>query len=136
VVRKRYGLFVLAILLLLAGAVGFYLGSHNPWIRILGLLAVTASVRLVQMSRVHDGSGLGEASGLEDLDTAKGPGRLLWIVSLASVPVLGTSCFLLYLDALHGYHETWPVWVFTGVALACIGIWTRLVTTLTDRWRT
>ena len=34
--KKRYGLFVLALLLLAAGGVGLFLGLHNPMIRSLG----------------------------------------------------------------------------------------------------
>jgi hypothetical protein len=102
VVRRRYGLFALAILLLLFGGVGIYLGSHNYPIRVLGPVAIMASVYFVRISNVHNRSGLPEASGpRENLKTAKGPGRLLWIVSLALVPLLGASFFLVYIDAVH-----------------------------------
>jgi hypothetical protein len=124
VVRKRYGLFVLAILLLLLGGAGLYFGSHNYPIRALGLIAIMASAYLARISHVHDRLGLPEASGrLKDLKTAKGPGRLLWILSLALVPLLGASAFLLHIDAANGGHKAWPVDVFAGVGLACAGVW-------------
>jgi len=124
VARKRYGLFVVAILLLLLGGVGIYVGSHNYPIRALGLIAIMASVYLARISHVHGRSDLSEVHGRgEGLNTAKGPGRLLWIVSLALVPLLGAAYFLLHLDAVNGGHEAWPADVFAGVVLACAIVW-------------
>jgi hypothetical protein len=124
VVPKRYGLFVLAILLLLLGGVGIYLGSNNYPIRVLGLVSIMASVYLVRISRVHNGSSLPEARGPgKNYKIEKGPGRLLWIVSLALVPVLGASGFLLHIDAINGGHEAWPADIFAGVVLACAIVW-------------
>lgn len=124
VVHKRYGLFVLAILLLLVGGVGIYLGSHNYPIRVLGLVAIMASVYLVRISYVHDRLGLSPASGPgKDVKTTRRPGRLLWIVSLALVPLLAASSFLLHNDAVNGGHDTWPADLFAGVVLVCAGVW-------------
>jgi hypothetical protein len=124
VTRKRYGSFVLAILLLLLGGVGIFVGSHNYPIRALGLVAIMASAYLVRISHVHDRSDLPEASGQgKDLKTAKGPGRLLWIVSLVLVPLLGAAFFLLHIDAVNGGHEAWPADVFAGIGLACAIVW-------------
>lgn len=125
--RKRYGLFVLAILLLLLGGAGIYVGSHNYPIRALGLVAIMASTYLVRISRVHDRSGLPDVSGSRiDLKIAKGPGRLLWIVSLALVPLLGAAYFLMHIDFVNGGQVAWPVDVFAGVALACAIVWSYL----------
>lgn len=118
VVRNRHGLVVLAILLLLLAGVVLYFGSHNYLIRDMVLVAIMASVYLARISRVHERSGLPEASG-----RGKGPGPLLWIVSLALVPLLAASAFLQHIDAANGGHEAWPVDVFAGVVLACAGVW-------------
>jgi FtsH-binding integral membrane protein len=124
VVRKRYGLFVLAILLLLLGGAGIYLGSHNYPIRVLGLVALMASVYLVRISNVHNGSSLPEARGPGgNFKTEKSPGRILWVVSLVLVPLLVASGFLLHIDAVNGGRETWPVDLFAGVGLACAIVW-------------
>ena len=128
VVRKRYGLFVLAILLLLLGVVGVYLGSNNYPIRVLGLTSIMTSVYLARISRVRNGSRLPESGGMgNNYKIEKGPGRLLWIVSLAFVPLLGASVFLLHIDAVNGGHEAWPADVFAGVVLACAIVWGCLV---------
>ena len=124
VVSKRYGLFVLAILLLLLGGVGIYLGSDNYLIRVLGLVSIMVSVYLVRVSRIHNGSSLPEVRGPEkNFKTEKGPGRLLWIVSVALVPLLAASGFLLHIDAANGGHEAWPADIFAGVVLACAIVW-------------
>lgn len=122
--RKRYGLFVLAILLLLLGGVGVYLGSNNYLIRLLGLVSMMASLYLVRISRVRNGSSLPEVDGPEkNFKAEKGPGRLLWTVSLALVPLLAASGFFLHTDAVNGGRETWPADMFLGVALACAIVW-------------
>jgi hypothetical protein len=128
VVRKRYGIFVLAILLLLLGAVGAYLGSNNYPIRVLGLASIMTSVYLARISRIRNGSRLLDAGGPgKNYKIEKGPGRLLWIVSLALVPLLGASGYLLRIDAANGGHEAWPADVFAGVVLACASVWGCLV---------
>lgn len=128
VVPKKYGLFVLAILLLLLGGVGIYLGSNNYPIRVLGLISIMANVYLVRISRVRNGSSLPDARGQKkNYKIEKGPGLLLWIVSLALVPLLGASGLLLHIDAVNGGHEAWPVDIFAGVALACAIVWGYLV---------
>jgi hypothetical protein len=133
--RKRYGLFVLAILLLLLGGAGIYLGSDRYPIRALGLVSVMASVYLVRMSRVRDGSRLPQqANGWRTNPKAtNGPGRLLWVASLALVPLLGAAFILLQIDAAHGGHEAWPADVFAGVALVCAIVWGFLVAKIVGR---
>ena len=126
VARKRYGLLVPALLLLLLGGVGIYLGSHNYAIRALGLVAIMGSTYLVRISRVGDRSGFPEASGRTMELTTEGPRRWLWIVSLVLVPLLGAAFFLMHIDFANGGHEAWPVYVFAGVALACAIVWSYL----------
>ena len=104
VVRKKHGLFVLAMLLLSLGGVGIYLGSHNYPIRAVGVVAVMASAYLIRIANVHDRSG-SQGTGLT---AVKAPGRLLWIISLALVPLLGAAFYLLQIDAANGGHEAWP----------------------------
>jgi hypothetical protein len=128
VARKRYVLFVLAILLLLLGGLGIYVGSHNYPLRALGVVAIMVSVYLVRISHVHDRSGLPDVSGPRtDLKIAKGPGRLLWISSLALVPLQGAAFYLLHIDAVNGGHEAWPAYVCGGVVLVCAVVWGFLV---------
>jgi hypothetical protein len=67
---------------------------------------------------------------MTNIKIAKGPGRLLWIISLALVPLLAAAFFLLHIDAVNGGHEAWPADVFGGVGLACAVVWGYLVAKL------
>ena len=124
--RKKYGLFVLAIILILLGGVGLYLGFNNYLIRVLGSVSLLVSVYLIRISRVHYESSLPKANSVE----FSGPSRLLWIASLALVPLLAASAFLLYIDAVNGGHEAWPADVFAGVALVSASVWGCLIVKL------
>jgi hypothetical protein len=120
--------FVLAILLLLLGGLGIYVGSHNYPIRALGVVAIMVSAYFIRISHIHDRSPLPEATGPRtDIKIAKGPRPLLWIISLALVPLLGAAFLLLHIDAANGGHEAWPADVFGGVGLACSVVWGYLV---------
>jgi hypothetical protein len=44
--------------------------------------------------------------------------------------LLGTSAFLLHIDAVNGGHEAWPPDIFAGVALVCAGVWGSLIVKL------
>ena len=128
VTRNRYGLFVLAILLLSLGAAGIYVGSHNYSVRALGVVAVMAGAYIVRISHPHKCLRLPKASGVRThLKTAKGASPLLWVISLALVLLLGAAFVLLHLDAVNGGHEAWPADVFAGVGLACAVVWGYLV---------
>jgi hypothetical protein len=126
--QKRYGLLVLAILLLLLGGAALYAGSHNFMTRSFGLMAVLAGVYLVRLSSVHTRSGLSTASG-RGLDFASNPrpGHLAWLIGVALLLLAGLSFFYLYRDALHGYHEALPVYAFAGVTVACAVVWSYLL---------
>jgi hypothetical protein len=122
--KKRYVLFSLAIVLPALAAVAFLLGSSYPSVRPFAGLACIASVYLVRMSNVH------RSQSLPDMPVAgvgfteeKRQTRLLWIISLALVPLLGVVLFLMYVDAANGGHETWPAYVLFGVALVCAAVW-------------
>ena len=127
--QKRYGLFSLAILLLLLGGASFFIGSRTFVIRSLGALACIASVYLVRISNVRDRPfsvvGSSQVAG-----STRRPGRLTWSIGVVSLLLAGASFLYLYNDALHGYHEALPVYVFAGTALACALVWSYLVSRL------
>jgi hypothetical protein len=117
--RKRYGLYSLAILFLVLGGACFIAGYRSFAIRSLGLVALMVSAYFVRISKFH-------ASPVPVI-REKGPGRLAWTIGIALVPAAGMSYLYLYNDAIHGYHEALPVYVFAGVALACAIVWAYLV---------
>ena len=129
--QKRYGLYSLAILFLVLSFVGLIAGNRSFAIRSLGLVALIVSAYFVRISKVHGPPALAIRTDLEaDSKGEKGPGRLAWAIGIALVPAAGTSYLYLYNDAIHGYHEALPVYVFAGVALACATVWAYLVAKL------
>ena len=126
--RKRYSLFILAILSFLLGGVALYIGSHNFAIRSIGLLAILISTYLVRISRVHSRYGLSVEGGQEANYVAiRRPGRFLWGSSIALLLLAGVSFLYLYHDALHGYQEVLPVYIFAGVGVVCTLVWSYLL---------
>lgn len=129
--RKRYSLFVLAIVLLLLGGAALFLGAHNFAIRTVGVVGCIVSVYLVRISNVHTRS---TATPVPDQRTGteakKGPGRLMWMAGVVLLLLAVASFFYLYQDALHGYQEALPVYVFAGVGLACALVWSYLISKL------
>ena len=129
--QKRYGLFSLAILLLLLGGAALFLGSHNFPIRAVGVVGCIVSVYLVRISNVHGGSTATIAANQgADTKAKERPGRLIWMVGIALLLLTGVSFLYLYQDALHGYHEALPVYVFAGVGLVCALVWSYLFSKL------
>ena len=128
---RSYGVFSLAILLLILGGAAIYLGSHDFSIRSLGLVACLASAHLIRTWRVR-----GRKSSALVIDRSMGPGaetgpaRSVWIIGAALVPVAVLSYLYLYQDAQNGYHEVLPVYVFAGVAIICAGVWSYLASRL------
>jgi hypothetical protein len=65
---------------------------------------------------------------------SKEPGRVLLMVGIVFLVLAGVSWWFLYRDALHGYHEVWPVYLFAGVAIVCTGVWGAILAKLISRW--
>lgn len=122
--RKRWGLFILASVLLLAGVAILYLRPDDFLFRTLAIVAFVVSARVVRVAvQSRSGSFGGQAA---DAKAIKRPGPLLWTVSIAMLVPAGLSSFFLYRDALDGYHEAWPLKVFAVVAVACALVWSYL----------
>lgn len=140
----RYATIGVGFSLVCLGGVGIYLGSHYYPFRALGLLAVLAAAYLFrtaaqsgpakeQMSFQHPKGSVPLQAGL--LQRAKGPGPLLWGVSIALLPVLGVAFLLVQNDAVNGGHEAWPLDILFGHILVCCIVWAILTTKLMRRRR-
>jgi hypothetical protein len=127
--KVRRGLFAVAILLLLAAGAAFFMGGKDFTIRSLGLLALIVGVYLVRASKVNSTRSalVITSSQGTDSDAKKSGGRLMWIIGAALLPIAVASYFYVQQDALHGYHEVLPVYVFAGVAVLCTLVWSYLV---------
>jgi putative flippase GtrA len=90
-------------------------------------VACLVSVYLVRISHVHARSTANFAADQgADTKAKKVPGRLTWLLGIALLLLTGISYLYLYYDALHGYHEVVPVYLFAGVGLACALVWAYL----------
>lgn len=125
--NKRHGLFVLGLIVLLAGgllaAVGF-----NEWMYwSIGFVMCVVGVWLMRVSKGHDLNELHGADSETTYATVKPqPGRVAWALGATSALAIGTSLAALYMDALDGYRWTWPVYAFVGCALFGTVVWSYL----------
>jgi hypothetical protein len=119
---KRYGIFVLAIVVLLLGGVAFVMGSNSFTVRVLGALACMFSVYLVQVSNVHRRS-VSVLTG--DSKSTMRPGALMW--SIGGLLLGGAVVSYLY---VYTHREVPALYVFAAVAAVCILFWSYLITTL------
>lgn len=128
---KRLGLFAMAAIVLVAGFALIYFGSNSFAIRSAGLLLCVISTYLVKVSRrvgnAPPGAGLTLASKAEN---SARPGTLSWVIGVIAVVAFGSSFFLLYRDAVNGYQQVWPVYVFGAAVVICAPIWAYLFTKL------
>ena len=124
--RRRYGLLVLAAILLVFAGVCLCAGTDSRLIRDLGVIAILASIQPVRLSRGASRTPAGEIQKTP-IGTRSGAGRLLWVVSIGLVPMLLASFLLLRIDAANGGHHAWPADVFAGIGILCAGVWGLLV---------
>jgi hypothetical protein len=105
-------------------AVALLLGSSYPSIRPLAGLLCIAGAYLGRMSNRQGSQSFANVpvAGV-GFDEQKRFRRLLWVLSIALVPLLAVSLILMYVDQANGGNETWPVYVFGGVSLACAAVW-------------
>lgn len=125
--NKRHGLFVLGLIVLLAGgllaAVGF-----NEWMYwSIGFVMCVVGVGLMRVSKVQDltephSVGSATASAM----VRQRPGRVVWALGAASALAVAISLAALYIDALDGYRWAWPVYAFVGCALIGTLVWSYL----------
>ena len=131
--KKRYGLFVLAVTLLLSGVVVNVIYFKDFPIRSLGLLMCVVGVLLIRVSNVRGLKGTRIANGPNlNPGARKRPGRLAWVLSAASVIAIGISYIYLRKDALAGGHEVWPAYAFAGSALIAAAVWGYVVSKFLD----
>lgn len=129
-IKRKYGLLILAIALLLFAGAALVVSPHDVAIRSLGMLAIVISVYCVRLSKA---AGAGSTMTTIQQTASSLPtrsGRSVWIVSILLVPLFGMSFAWLYSDAVQGYHQILPVYCFAGAAIVCALCWSYLVARL------
>lgn len=102
------------IVLVLAGVLLSRAGSDRS-LRSLAMCACVCSVTLVGIS-VRRRSSAAEQTLTRTQSQPAGPGIKLVGIALVALYLLGRR--FLYLDAIHGYHQAWPLYFFAAVAVA------------------
>ena len=126
--RKSYGLFALAVIMLLGGAALFIEFYKIVLFRSFGLLMCMASVYFIKISHVHSHVGLLTLDGqFADDKATKRPGPIMWTLSGGLLVALGLSFIYLYRDALGGYHKILPVYIFAATIVVCAIVWSYLI---------
>lgn len=129
--EKRYGLFGLAIVMLLAAGAALFFGGNYSLVQALGGLMLVASAYLIKISNLRSGADSIATGGP---DASRGStnrlGAAVWTVGVLLLMALGISYYSPYKDALDGYHHVVPVYAFAGIGLVCGLFWAYLLAKL------
>lgn len=131
--KKRYGLFALAVTLLLSGVVVNIIYFNDFPRRSLGLLMCVVGALLIRISNVRSLKGA-RITNRPNLNPRvhKRLGRLAWVLSVASAMAIGIFYIYLRKDALAGGHEVWPAYAFAVSALIAAVVWGYVVSKFLD----
>ncbi len=140
VYKKRYGVFALAVVVILAGIAAMFIWRNDFVLNFVGLLLMVVGVYLVKVSDVRglrDVVTRGKKHGDSIITNSpypaatNRPSPTMWVVGVILLVATGISYYLLHEDALNGGHEAWPVYLFGAVGVACVVFWSYLLTKLT-----
>lgn len=120
---RRYGMFALAIATFLLGVTAIFIGFNNLMSLAFAGLMMMVSAYFVKASRA-DGTS-------RDIETRPDRSKVqLWISCIVATAALVVSFAFLYRDAIHGYHDVWPVFAFAGSGLVALAVWGFVVAKL------
>lgn len=118
---KFYALRALALVLGAFAVATFVLRPNSFGIRSLGLLGIMVGLWLVRQSNAFVRRARGQVvDGWPAAKSVKRVGPLAWTLTALSLVACGVGYHLMYLDALRGYKEVWPVNVFLAAVLALV----------------
>ena len=121
--ERRYGMFALAIATFLLGITFLAINIDS-----LTNVAFAGVMMIVSAYFVKASRTVVVNRGVED--HARGPNALLWVCCVAASAALAISFFFLYRDAIHGYHEIWPVFAFAASGVVALVVWAFVVAKL------
>jgi hypothetical protein len=132
--KKSYGLFVLAIVLLISGLVINVVYFKDFPLRSLGLLSFVGGVFLIKASNIRSlKEGRFTVSQSVSPVEQKRPGAVAWVLSVACAVAIGLSYVYMRKDALAGGHEAWPAYAFAGSGVVAAVVWGYVVAKLVKR---
>lgn len=126
--KKNYGLFTLAIVLILSGGVLNVLYFKDFPIRSISLLMVVVGAFLVKASNVRGllGARITNSQNLNPR-ARKPPGILAWALSVGSAVALVISYHFMRESLRGGGTVVWPVYAFAVSALIGTVVWSYVI---------
>ena len=121
----RYGLLAMAVLAVVGGGMIALIVSSFT-IQTIGLILLLIGVSLGRVARSDDPMKQVVPRAM----ASDRPGPILWTVAVALTLATIVAFHYLYQDALHGYHQVFPVYAFAAVALTSGLVWAALVARL------
>jgi hypothetical protein len=114
--KRKFILLTVASLLLAFAGVAMAKGGDDFRIRSLAMIACFTSLACIRRIRVRKPSSW--ATPLR---------RPIGIISIVLVPIMAMASFFLYRDAVQGYHQSWPLYLFVWTGVICSLCWAFLV---------
>jgi hypothetical protein len=129
--RRRYGVYAVGIALLVFGGVTFFFGYRNFAIRSGAVLACMIGVYLIARSN-NRGEARGWSREGPEISGGgrRGPSATRWFVGVLLVATVLIAFAFLYRDAMSGYKEVGPVYLFAGAIVVCAVFWGYLIARL------
>jgi hypothetical protein len=126
--RRKFALLTVAFLLLAFAGVAMAKGGDDFRIRSLAMIAGFTSLACIRRINVRKPSASAtEASQRAESSWATPLRRPIGIISIVLVPIMALASFFLYRDAVQGYHQSWPLYLFVWTGVICSLCWAFLV---------
>lgn len=118
---KFYALRAAALAVGILGVAGVILGTHNLGVRSLGLVGIVVCFWLMRRSKAYVWRARGQEVAEWSLaGAARRVGPRAWTVMGVSLAACGVFYLAIYLDAVHGGREVWPVYALLGACVVFI----------------
>ena len=112
---KNYIAFAAAAILLLFGGIGLFIFAHYFVLRCLSIIAIMASTHFTRVAKTPAHSLLRPERRLPLTRALRMAGSILLIIDCC-------SAYAMYLDATHGYHHAWPLYLFFAGGVCSIPV--------------
>jgi hypothetical protein len=121
--RLRRPMGIIAVLLIAFAGAALAMGGND----VMAMVAISTSVVCIRLINVHTPSGSATEASQRGGHLATLIRHPIGIISLILVPIMAMASFLLYRDAVQGYHQSWPLYLFFWTGFICSLCWAYFV---------
>ena len=122
---KNYIAFAVALILLLLGGIGIFIFADYFIPRCLSIIAIMVSMNFLRVAKTPAHSPILAPKRRFPLP------RAVWIIGLVLLLIDCGSGYVMYLDATHGYHYAWPLYLFIASSVCSIPVFSYIFVTFT-----